>query len=290
MPIFPVTVHSWGGLGSQLFAVVFALDLKSINPQKKIIICHHSSGVTRRDLDLPPSLDSSGIRTKFIDDFQQFSNATEKDSTTNPRTGIKMDSIPVRHLKSILDGLGVVVSTDPPDSSIRPWTIQVRSSYSNRRISKESLSKLISLFFVDHSSLEANDSCMVHLRMGDLITLSTKAPLDRNRVVGAIRNAVGTNPLLQMRIASDSPELISTILRDNKILQDYEIYSGTAIATLIALSTSKVMIASASKLSIWGILLGIELNIQRTVYIPQELGGTIEVMVENSGRTKMIKY
>jgi len=287
--VVPIFVHSWGGLGSQLFALAFALDLERTYPNRLVTICHHSSGVTKREFDLP-TLDTLGIRSKFVDDFVPMVDSSKADLAKHSCTETKRNSRFVANLRSVLDVLGLVITTDPPDSLLRPWSVQVRSSYSNRRISDASLSKLVSLLVLDDKPLRYAETFTAHLRMGDLITLTNKGPLDGNRVVGAMKRAAEENSELRILVTSDSPELISKVLDDANFFAKYDIFDGNALDTLIVLSSSRVMVASASKLSIWAILIGIELNLDRIIFIPQELSSTIETMVRNRGRTKFIIF
>ena len=69
----PIRVHCWGGLGSQLYALSTAYDLKIKYPKRKIKLVLHTGGVTKRvsELDFIPTSDFDLIQ---INDFQARSN------------------------------------------------------------------------------------------------------------------------------------------------------------------------------------------------------------------------
>ena len=45
-------VHCWGGLGSQLFALAHAYELRKKFPKRKIMLFLHTSGVSERFSEL----------------------------------------------------------------------------------------------------------------------------------------------------------------------------------------------------------------------------------------------
>ena len=66
-------IHSWGGLGSQLFALSLIFDLVRKFPKKRIELIHHTAGVTRRLFEVDFMLNS---KTELVvkDDFTTKSN------------------------------------------------------------------------------------------------------------------------------------------------------------------------------------------------------------------------
>ena len=70
----PIKIHCWGGLGSQLYALALAIDLKHRFYSRKIEFVQHTSGVTKRNLEIDTSRFSS-IVFKTIDDFSNNSTS-----------------------------------------------------------------------------------------------------------------------------------------------------------------------------------------------------------------------
>jgi hypothetical protein len=122
------------------------------------------------------------------------------------------------------------------------------------------------------------------------MSLATKSPLDMNRVADALRISSEKFPDYQIEIATDSPEVLNKLLVEMQFNKSFAIFRGSATKTLLNLGTSSVLVASSSKLSIWGILVGIELGVERTVYIPTELMSTIRLMAPRYGRTKFVEF
>ena len=60
-------IHSWGGLGSQLFAAHIVLRLKQQYPGRRVRVIVHTSGVTKRYTEL--NFTRLGIKIIEIDDF-----------------------------------------------------------------------------------------------------------------------------------------------------------------------------------------------------------------------------
>ena len=65
----PISIHCWGGLGSQLFTWAMAEKIAKEYPRRKIKLVLHSSGVTKRD----SSVDflSQKYQIVNINDFQK---------------------------------------------------------------------------------------------------------------------------------------------------------------------------------------------------------------------------
>ena len=64
-------VHSWGGLGSQLFALSLIYDLKKKHPRIKVSLIHHTSGISERKFELESILED-GITLTEVNDYQKF--------------------------------------------------------------------------------------------------------------------------------------------------------------------------------------------------------------------------
>ena len=63
-----ITIHCWGGYGSQLFAFALAIDIRSRFPKRKIQFRFHSGGVTQRGIEIIN--DSELNRFSLTNDFK----------------------------------------------------------------------------------------------------------------------------------------------------------------------------------------------------------------------------
>ena len=69
---FPISVHCWGGLGSQFFAWATVEKLKIKFPHREIRIILHTSGVTERFSEI--DFLSKEITLKQINDYKPSNN------------------------------------------------------------------------------------------------------------------------------------------------------------------------------------------------------------------------
>ena len=65
-------VHCWGGLGSQLFALAHAYELRRKFPNRKILLLLHTSGETERYSELG-FLGNSEFKIQQVKDFKKSS-------------------------------------------------------------------------------------------------------------------------------------------------------------------------------------------------------------------------
>jgi hypothetical protein len=122
-------IHCWGGLGSQLFALAIAHDLRSQHPNRRISLVLHTSGVTLRKSELDAVADSSYFISQ-VNDFQPIS--------VNKHGSKRFSVISLKFLiKNFLIATKFICTgnTDLDFKKIRPWTISLRGHYFNRKIS-----------------------------------------------------------------------------------------------------------------------------------------------------------
>ena len=134
-------VHSWGGLGSQLFVLSFIYDLRKKFPKKKILLVHHTSGVSRRLFELNSILESE-ILLKVIDDYKPNQGINQNENTN------KVRHLLIKIIKNILEKLSIFVNIDenPEIDKIKSKTLIIRGHYSKRAISDNYLSYCVEKF------------------------------------------------------------------------------------------------------------------------------------------------
>lgn len=164
----PLRIHCWGGFGSQLFALALAIDINTLNPNRKICMVFHSAGVTSRSLELTnlPNF----IEFRVVDDFKQITEFTSV--YRNARTVI------YRIVKSFMrfTYLSLDLENNWQLKQIKPWTRAVRGHYSGRAISAYSIERIMEIFIGrnairDLGSSQSN-SAGLHYRLGDLLNLN----------------------------------------------------------------------------------------------------------------------
>ena len=134
-------VHSWGGLGSQLFVLALIYDLRRKFPKKKILLVHHTSGVSRRLFELDSILEPD-ISLKLIDDYKP------NQVINQSKNKYALKYLLIKITKNILERLYIFINIDqnPNIDKIKPWTTMIRGHYSKRLISDNFLSDCIEKF------------------------------------------------------------------------------------------------------------------------------------------------
>ena len=235
-------VHSWGGLGSQLFVLAFIYDLRKKLPKKKILLVHHTSGVSRRLFELDSILEP-GISLKLIDDYK-------------PNGGIKQteNKTIIKHLIiKILEKLNVFINIDqnPDINKIKPWTSIIRGHYSDRLISDNFLSYCVEEF-TNYDFQFLSETLIIHYRLGDLINLPNKSIIAPNYIVEKIRKILEIDKLEQILIYSDTvgeaKKLLSSI---NNLSGSFQFLDEPTFIVVQKAMISKYFIGTNSKVSIW---------------------------------------
>jgi hypothetical protein len=205
----------------------------------------HSSGVTRRIPEVVTLFPE--LEIDFRDDFRQNISG---DSLNNRSL--------VKHIKKWLHKIatisGLIRSCDDDSSytNIKWWTLVLRGHYSYRSISDEFLEILSNNIQRSSDSLVSASpySCVIHYRLGDLITLEEKAPVDAERL---------TEVLLRLNQARDFDEVLVLSDSPDEALRRIESYTKfrltkletDSISTIYLSSNAQFFLGTSSKISFW---------------------------------------
>jgi hypothetical protein len=240
-------VHSWGGLGSQLFALSLLFELKKRFSSREMYLIHHTSGVSRRLFELDSILDPS-IKKRIIDDYKLLSNDNFE---TNYKNRLKIFSR--KKLKSILETLKFSIDFDQNKdlNSIRPWTIMVRGHYSDSLVSKDFYSYCINKFKYSRENTTSN-SLVIHYRLGDLINLPGKSIIPPENLVERIKIILEKENFSKLLIYSDSiDEAQNSLLPLKKLFNEVEYSSEPTFEVVSNSINAKHFVGTNSKVSIW---------------------------------------
>ena len=253
----PLELHCWGGLGSQLYALSYLLELKSQKIDRDIVLVFHNGGVTLRRCEIREILDSSRIPFREIEDFGLGSLSTYARKLVN--------------FFALIRG----VSVREPKSNVlleRKKVSEVRGHYSSRVHSAENVGFLADLFFLPQDvSKDMGSSVHLHMRIGDLEFLETKAPLKLERIIKAIealpKGFVDNNFVVH----SDSPDKAINGL--SKFYPNLRFRSGnsSALDVILQQRSSGVFIATPSKISEWAICLRLYRDSNKATFAPREM-------------------
>ena len=269
-------VHCWGGLGSQLFAVAVYFQLKNRFPKRSVILVLHDGGVTKRISEIEGIF--SEINTKQIHDF---SNLAGKESTNQKR-----QKYVLRFIKGILKKFHVVLALDSGDNfqSVLPWTLSIRGHYSYRRISRNAVALLLSRLTPSgkdrlQKNLSGPIQVGVHYRLGDLVNLASKSPLDVKRVSQVLSDALTSPETSEIKVFSDSPEIAAGLLRKEMPHRPIVSEEMPTWETIGLLSRSRIFVGTFSKVSIWIVILRYFSKDAKLSYMPAESQNNLELLL-----------
>jgi hypothetical protein len=238
-------IHSWGGLGSQLHALSIAHDLKQNFPTRKLVLIHHTSGVSRRFFELESILDKN-IELKVVDDFRE-----DKIHLNNGR---RYKEYCLRIIKSLLKQFLVIVYIDDCDfSQIKFWTVEIRGHYSKKNISDEFFKNCIKMFSVNEEKHKyLKNALVIHYRLGDLLKLTEKSIISSEQLIGEIKIALESNKYKQVVIYSDSIEVAKQkLIQLDHFFKNITYSNAPTIEVIKNAINVDFFIGTNSKVSFW---------------------------------------
>jgi hypothetical protein len=260
-PHFGLRIHCWGGLGSQLFAANLAFDIQAKFQKKNITIVLHSGGVTERLPELPEVFPN--FNYEIINDFSK-KKPTQISSINVSRSLRKM-------LSNVLNFFRLVVTLNDDDtlSSFKYWTIAVRGHYSYRAISHEFLEKFYKSVNGREFQALDTDSISLHYRLGDLMSLEEKGPIDNRRIVEVIHLVGDRLTDAHLELYSDSPHEALLLLANSDLDFKISVREQLPLQLIVACSNSKYFVGTSSKISFWVALVRSEI-LKKDSYLPRE--------------------
>ena len=279
-----IEIHCWGGLGSQLYAVVLRLELEAKYPSRKFTIVCHDNGVTRRTSEISLFFPGSVISVEDYAQSKQFEVGVRHSQVIHGKR------IVGNLLVKLLRLLSVVLDGDRKRglAKVRFWTLQVRGHYSERKLDQSALLKVRNMI-CQASQVQTFDSgsqnLFVHYRLGDLLTLQDKSPISSDRVLGVLQDLhsrIGS----RIELFSDSPDKATDFLAAGKFSVDVA-RDINAIDTLWILVNSNYFIGTNSKISIWAVILNNISSSRVESYLPYELQHHV---IGNVGSLRNLKY
>lgn len=263
-----IQLHCWGGLGSQLYAWAFRLDLEERFPHRRFVLVAHESGISQRVSELKAFFPDSA---KCVHDF-----GFESQGRIQPEA-IQKNRVELRFrvsLKKFFDQIGFVLSDENGIESIRikPWTLQIRGHFSLLLIQPRFIDEI---HFKIMESVETvkidnfNDKTVIHYRLGDLLKLNDKGPVSPKRLLKIIQQ-LEKDGESEIFLFSDTPEIALDLL-GRSIISIVTVEEIGAVETLMSLSESKILIGTNSKLSVWAALFRSRKENSRLTYVPFEV-------------------
>ena len=228
-------------------------------PNKNFRLVFHAGGVTKRSPDL--ELFFLNNEKVFVQDFKSSENLnSDKSSNKKLKNTIKKSFIGASKKVLISTGFVASANNELEFSKLKPWVVSVRGHYSELRIDLETIMFMKTRAENSGSNFriilnQNEDLDVLHYRLGDLMSLAEKSPIDTKRIANAIQETkVGTTRALL--VLSDSPSQAVELLQreDPEIRVKLDDGSLDAWQSLMAMSNAHTFIGTSSKLSIWAII------------------------------------
>ena len=243
----PFRIHIWGGLGSQLFALVYALRIQRERPGRQIHLVLHTDGITRREPDIL-RFKEFGFEVILKDDYRHR-------ISSGPSSKRQFQITPRRIARQALTKVGIVA--DESMKKPKLWAYSVRGHYFGNRISYNDIFTLFVLAkqigYLKDFKETSKSHTFIHYRLGDLLQLPEKGPISASRYFLALKqlSAKGLGPTL---LSSDSLEeaysRLSTMVPDIRCVPT----DSNAWEFLNFAIAAKVFIGSNSKLTLWAFI------------------------------------
>jgi hypothetical protein len=231
----PLRIHCWGGFGSQLNALCFALELAQRNPTRNLVLVFHTGGVTRRQVEIQ-ELIPEFISSETIDDYVDKIFFRKKVNLAR------------KLVSKILFFSRVIVSPscNRDFSKIKPWTLSSRGHYSYMRFSHTVLDELANFLALGRASAVAAP-LVLHYRLGDLLKLE-KAFSKSHEILSVAKDF---NPGRWL-VLSDSTKEAFDLLSGNNFGVEFNGFMNLEPIQVMQIGfSSDVFIGTTSKLSIW---------------------------------------
>lgn len=247
-----VRIHCWGGFGSQLFAILQYWNLQRRFPGRKLVLIIHTSGITRRDIEVQPLL--RNIPFKVADDFDgQKEPATNQLNSSNKIEAIKAKLYFL--IKAFIKTTGLLSDLENTKAynSIKPWLLSVRGHYTRFPFSSADVLKLYEVISsvenegFDEKSLAGVLS--IQYRLGDLLNLPEKGFVDPKLLLSITDSIAEKSHTNKTILLTDSPVEAKHLLDTSN--RNWEVANLSPISTIKICVDSSEFIGTNSKISFW---------------------------------------
>jgi len=293
----PIKLHCWGGLGSQLYAWALCERLANRFPKRRILLILHTDGITRRDSELDNLFSSSELM--HVNDFvDSESNSFSKEFLEQDRFYSliisKFRAQILKVCKDLLLRIGILstCNTVGKIEILRPWLLEIRGHYSQIEITDEVISSMLLRAQRNHSifinKCDKRDLRVgVHFRLGDLMQIVEKSPIDTLRLANCISGLSEKS----ISIFSDSPKIAISELKKTLGTLELEENNMEIWQTLSCLISSEIFVGTPSKISEWVVAFRMfnKSNIGE-IFLPKEMKNQMETILPKSRHNGMISY
>ena len=210
----------------------------------------HTSGVTRRISEF--DFETLGVKMTQIEDYKAAKSQNGIHRAHSSYT-YNLSRVMRRHLYQILKWLRLVqdVNTDLSFNLISLWTLSIRGHYTRLSLEKLFVERLYEVLFSREFPLETQkNTLVVHYRLGDLLNLDEKQPINVDRVEGVLDELrVHTNHLVLLSDSNDAE--LAEFLKSSMILKFSKPSSYDPNRTLRLCIDAESFVGTGAKISLW---------------------------------------
>lgn len=275
-----IKVHTWGGLGSQLYAIALAIDLQDRFLNRRFEYVSHSGGVTKRE----PAIQFYSKKIRVINDFNKITIHAKDD---------RKNTVLIYSKKLLyLSGILAKCNDDIDTSKLKPWVLFIRGHYSSRKVS---LTSAKNIFEKINNECQSEDGINIyreitcHYRLGDLEQLSEKSSISSRVLGNTIETVSESISAKTIYLYSDSTDLAKSKLLKESAKLDIVTNEVSPLKTIHECLHSDIFVGTNSKISIWIAILRATKNEKYTSYLPTEIKKMI-IGFEGSFMSKSIKF
>jgi hypothetical protein len=239
-------IHSWGGLGSQLHALSLIHDLRQKFPKRKLMLIHHTSGISRRLFESDIFLDK-GIELRVVDDYKHKEGSDMGKKLYSNKSFLRL-------AKYILNTFSISLDIDRSYlNQIRFWTMELRGHYSKLEINENFLRLCVELLLSEDSSIKIEqDTLIIHYRLGDLLSLTEKCIISPGRIIDEVKMVSKLHTFKQVIVFSDSVSVAEQKLSEISSIFDRIEYSNAPTIKVMEYAIGgNFFIGTNSKVSFW---------------------------------------
>ena len=129
----------------------------------------------------------------------------------------------------------------------------------------------------------------IHWRLGDLLTLEEKKPVELDRILQVLITLIKSDPSIKLvQIASDSPLIASKYISRKFATLPVTLLEGEAIDIVKSLSVCDFFVGSNSKISCWITIARYYQNSNLVSFLPKEVMHHINL--ESNNISSIISY
>jgi hypothetical protein len=248
---FPaIRVHSWGGLGSQLFTAYVVLKMQEKHPTRRIKVIVHTSGVTRRVSEF--DFKCLGVTVNQVEDYRE-SIHQSLPTLVNKSLSSRFRKILKTYLLRILNKLRIIQNADSDKSFdlISPWTLILRGHYTRLTLERPLITLLFKKVFPEIAPLSSeNFPFVIHYRLGDLLHLANKEPISPKRIETVLAKSKLDSDTCVV-IADSDAKVVASYLEHTRVLGKCRIVKYDPLVTLWTCVQTPQFLGTTAKLSLW---------------------------------------